>query len=106
MNRVQVLQMMLQVLQLLVTMMLLTVELRRLCAKAREEGNLHGAGAEPQAPPGDHMFIPLFVTPALAAAARLAFPGASATAMSRDPTTPWTAPSPTSSRPIALAASR
>ena len=91
MNRVQVLQMLLQVLQLLVTMMLLTVELRRLGEKAREARNLHGAGGEPPATSGHHSPIPFLITPVTALAAD---------------TRPWTVPSPTSSRPIVLAASR
>ncbi len=95
MNRVQVLQMLLQVLQLLVTMMLLTVELRRLGEKAREARNLHGAGGEPPAMPGHHMFIPVLPPPR--APQSWLWPGAPF---------PWTAHSPTSSPPIVLAASR
>ena len=86
MNRVQVLQMMLQVLQLLVTMMLLTVELRRLGEKTREARNLHGAGQEPPPTQGHHILIPVLPP------SRAHFP--------------WTVPSPTSSPPIVLAASR
>lgn len=86
MNRVQLLQMLLQVLQLLVTMMLLTVELRRLGEKAREARNLHGAGGEPTAATAHPIFIPYPLPPGTRF--------------------PWTAHSPTSSPRIVLAASR
>ena len=97
MSRLQVLQMVLQVLQLAVTMMLLTVELRRLFANSGAGRNLDGARAEPPAPAGHHMLIPLFISAA---------PAAALAALARAHTPPWTVPSPTSSPPIVLAASR